>query len=110
MAQEGPGHHIGEHGHATKWLGNLECARKAERADRVWAQADNFLAESGNRSGVRAIKTHDQVERSCLAGAVRTNQGERLVFTHVEAYVLHGPQAAKTLVQVFDDQHIGHWL
>ena len=80
IAQEGAGHYVVEHGHAAEWLRDLEGARKPEGADLMRAQADDLLAESGNRTGIGPVKTHDEIERGCLAGAVRADQAPAFRF------------------------------
>ena len=71
-------------------------------------QADHLLAESGHRSRIGPVKPHDQIEGGRLAGAVGADQRQRLVFAHGEAHILHGAQAAETLVEILDDECVGH--
>ena len=54
IAQERAGHDVGKHRHAAERLCDLEGARQPERADVMRPQADDFLAEGQDRSGVRA--------------------------------------------------------
>ena len=108
LAQEGAGHHVIEDGHAAERFCNLKGARKPVGADVMRPQADHLLTESGHRAGIGPVKPHDEIEGGRLAGAVRTDQRQRFVFTHGEADILHGAKAAETLVEVGDDECVRH--
>ena len=54
------------------------------------------------------MKTHDQIEGRGLAGAVRADQGQRLVLSDGERDILNGAQAAETFVEILDHQCVGH--
>jgi hypothetical protein len=43
-----------------------------------------------------------------LARPVRPYQGQRVIFPHGKTDVLHGVQPAKSFVQIFDDESVGH--
>src|SRR5262249_32330697 len=89
-------------------LRHLKGARQAKRADLVWPQADDFLAESGYRTSIGPVEAHDQIEGGGLACTVRPYQGQRLVFPHPKIDILHCVYPAKSLVQICDAESVGH--
>ena len=50
VAQEGAGHHVGQHGHLAEGTGDLEGAGQAVGADIVRAQSHEFAAEGFHRT------------------------------------------------------------
>jgi len=63
-----------------------------------------------HRAGVRPMKAGDKVKARGLAGAVRPDQRDGLVFLHRETDVLNGAQAAEPFAEAADNERICHGL
>jgi hypothetical protein len=74
----------------------------------VRAQADELAPECRHGPAVWTVKTHYEIERRGLTGAVGADQGQRLIFANGKAHVLDRLQAAEALVEVSDNQCISH--
>ena len=55
-----------------------------------------------------AVKAGDEMKARGLAGAVRSDQRDGLVFLHRKTDVLHRAQAAEPLAETPDDQRVRH--
>src|SRR5262249_25181858 len=87
------------HRHRAKGRGDLKGAGDAAAADFARRQARNVAAIETDGAAVGRQLAVDGVEASRFAGAVRTDQRQKLSVTDREAHIIHGANAAKTFVQ-----------
>jgi len=77
-AEAGRGHEVLEHGHRAEGLRHLVAAADAAAAASMRREARDVAAVVFDATGVAAHVARDQVEQRRLAGAVRTEDAERL--------------------------------
>src|SRR5262245_44099810 len=97
--------HVLNDRHRRKGGGDLESASHAEPPDLTRLQGGDAPALEQDIAGIGPQLTADHVEARGLAGAVRSDQGKQLAATDLEADAVHGPHAAKRLVQVANRKH-----
>ena len=108
VAQKSSGHDVRQHRHLAERPRDLKRARQSMSADFVRPQPDQFAAERGDRAGVGAIITGDQIETRGLAGAVGSDQRDGLAVAHGKAEILDRAQAAEPFAQIADDERLSH--
>jgi hypothetical protein len=85
------------HGHGGEGLRDLKGPSDAEPPDAARRKAHHLVPAELDAAGVRAQLAAQAVEAGCLAGAVRSDQGEQLARVQPEAHILDRPDAAKRL-------------
>jgi hypothetical protein len=65
-------------------------------------QTNQTLALENDVSFCGTVHTRDQVENGSLAGAIRSDNGNQLTRLQFEVEILHSPQAAEIMGEVFD--------
>src|SRR6185437_5840916 len=83
-AKGGSDHDVLEHGHAGEGLRNLERARQPLAAAPLRRQRGDVLAVEQHAAAVRPHRAGGDAEQRGLAGAVRTDDAERLAFAERE--------------------------
>jgi hypothetical protein len=91
-----------QHAQRGEGLWNLESAGNAHVAADVGLEPGDIVAIEADASGRRRQRTGDDVEERRLAGAVWTNETERLVAIGFEGYAVEHNKAAEILLHPVD--------
>ena len=93
-----------ERGHRPEQANVLERSREAGDRPFVCGQRGHVDAVDEDFARGRAIEPGHDIERRCLAAAVRADQGMHAPAPHLKIDLVHGFQAAETLAQAFNLQ------
>src|SRR6266571_2956306 len=95
--EQGPNHHVLNHGEIVERLHDLKGAADPETANGVGGQpADGVAAEAHFASGIRQ-RSRDDVDESGLPRAVGPDQSKDLPALQIEAYLGDGGESAEPL-------------
>ena len=74
----------------------------------VRPQAHELATEGPHRAGIRPVITGDEIEARRLAGAVWSDQRDRLAFVDRKAQILNGAQSAEPPAEVANNECLSH--
>src|SRR4051794_26944224 len=89
-------------GEVEQQRGDLERARKAERAAAIRRQESNVAAAERNAAGVRREMPGELTDQRGLASAVRADDGVQLARCDIERDVIRRDDPAEAAHQLFD--------
>src|SRR5262249_48838203 len=101
-------HEILENGHAVKRLRNLERTGDAQVATLLRRQARDVGAAANDAPGIRRDRAAGNAEQRGLAGAVRTDDPERLTFGKRKVDPVRHHDGAEPLADFFQREDRGH--
>src|SRR5580692_6028119 len=86
-------------GHGAERRRDLKSAGNTTAADFAWWQLDQVEVVETHRAGIGRQLAVDDVETRRLAGAVRTDQRQKLAAGNGKTQIIHGTHGAKTFPQ-----------
>src|SRR5690606_3401057 len=98
--------HVVEHAEPGEQADVLEGARDAEPADAVRALAADLAAREDDAPRARRVDAGDDVERRCLAGAVRADQRHQLVRADAQVERGDGGESAEADGDRIEDEKV----
>jgi hypothetical protein len=111
VGAEGRGdHHVLEHGHAGKRLRDLEGTGKAEAAAALRRQVCNVVAGQQHAAGIGRDGARGDAEQGRLAGAVRSDDAERLALGKRQIDAVSHHHRAEALGDIFQSEDGRHGL
>ena len=84
---------------------NLECPQHALGEQLVRRQAGDILAIEDHAAGGRAVKPGNNIEKGCLAGAIRADQSGDRSGLDGQRHIVDGLDSPEIFGKVFNGNH-----